>query len=85
MSVSSSSAIRAARARELWPRSVPESGAVEEALRSRVVARDRIGPVHNVAGVLRCAPRHRLPEPCRMAHALASHRSVSSQSRERDR
>jgi len=51
LSVPWSSAIRAARARQLWPRSVPEARAVQEALRSRVVARDRIGPVHDVAGV----------------------------------
>jgi deoxyribonuclease V len=34
-----------------WPRTVAEARAIQEALRSRVVARDRLGHVHHVGGV----------------------------------
>ena len=40
-----------ARAPRPWPRTVAEARAIQEALRSRVIARDRIGRVRHVAGV----------------------------------
>ncbi len=40
-----------ARAPHPWPRTVAEARAIQEALRSRVIARDRIGRVRHVAGV----------------------------------
>jgi deoxyribonuclease V len=37
--------------KESWPRTVAEARAVQEALRARVVTRDRIGRVRTVAGI----------------------------------
>ncbi len=42
---------RAPRAAHPWPRTVAEARALQEALRSRVIARDRLGRVRHVAGV----------------------------------
>ncbi len=42
---------RAPRSPHAWPRTVAEARAIQEALRSRVIARDRIGRVQHVAGV----------------------------------
>ncbi len=42
---------RAPRAAHPWPRTVAEARPLQEALRSRVIARDRIGRVRHVAGV----------------------------------
>lgn len=46
-----SAAIRRARSRHRWPRTVREARAIQETLRSQVIARDRIRRVRSVAGV----------------------------------
>jgi deoxyribonuclease V len=42
---------RGPRSPHPWPRTVAEARAIQEALRARVVVRDRLGPLRRVAGV----------------------------------